>query len=900
MSLLYILESIFIGPLKLVFEIIYSLAYRFLDDPGLSIIFLSLAMNLLVLPLYRRADAMQEQARDTENKLSRVVSHIRKTFTGDERMMVLQTYYRQNNYKPTDALRGSVSLLLEIPFFMAAYQFLSSMYVLEGVPFGPISDLSSPDGLITIAGITINVLPVLMTAINVVSSAIYLKGFPLKTKIQLYAMAAFFLVFLYNSPSCLVFYWTLNNLFSLVKTIFYKLKNPKKVLKIMLAVCTLGISLLIGKLISLFRAKRGEVEAPKPDKKVFLLSCAVLAILSGLMIPSSVIGASPQEFVDIYAFHNPLNYLLVSGAMSCGTFLVWVPVFYWLANDKGKVILSRLAAVAAIVAMADFMFFGFNLGLISTNLQYDKGFFYTRMEKLINLALVGVLFVGIWWLAAKKKRVMASVLAIAVMGTTAMTVWNGIKIIQGTNQVKAYMAHMDTEEAPNFRLSKTGQNVIVFMLDRSLGYYMPYFVNEKPELAEKFDGFTHYVNTLSYGGHTNFGAPALFGGYEYTPVEINKRDEESLESKNDEALKVLPVLFSQQGYEVTVCDPPYAGYSWVPDLSIFDEYPDIDTYITKGFFKTKEQRQSEISNNYRNFFVFGLMRCLPVFSQRYLYESGTYHQEYTANPEYAFFNQSASSMFQANGMNGRFVDCYEVLKKLPEMTQITSENVNTYMTIDNEAAHSPVLLQMPDYVPSQSVNNYGLGSLEVSDGKGNVLKFTNDKQMGEYHVGMATMLKLAEWFDYMRENGVYDNTKIILVADHGYNLGQLPNMIMDMGNGEKEDCSYYYPLLMVKDFNATGFSISEEFMTNADVPTLATKDVIENPVNPFTGKPINSDEKYAHDQLVLVSREWSADVNNGDTFIADKWASVHTDIRNPENWNFYTGSTVLKEHILPQ
>jgi arylsulfatase A-like enzyme len=172
--------------------------------------------------------------------------------------------------------------------------------------------------------------------------------------------------------------------------------------------------------------------------------------------------------------------------------------------------------------------------------------------------------------------------------------------------------------------------------------------------------------------------------------------------------------------------------------------------------------------------------------------------------------------------------------------------------------------------------------------------------MGEYHVAMATMLRLADWFDYMRENGVYDNTKIILVADHGYNLGQLPNMIMDMGNGETEDCTFYYPLLMVKDYGATGFEISEEFMTNADVPTLATDGAIENPVNPFTGKPINNAEKYAHDQLVIVSRQWSSDVNNGDTYIADKWASVHTDIRNPENWSFYTGSTVLKEHVLPQ
>ena len=39
--------------------------------------------------------------------------------------MILQTYYRQNHYKPTYVLRSAVSLFLEIPFFIAAYAFLS-------------------------------------------------------------------------------------------------------------------------------------------------------------------------------------------------------------------------------------------------------------------------------------------------------------------------------------------------------------------------------------------------------------------------------------------------------------------------------------------------------------------------------------------------------------------------------------------------------------------------------------------------------------------------------------------------------------------------------------------------------------------------------------------------------
>jgi membrane protein insertase Oxa1/YidC/SpoIIIJ len=121
MSIIEMLETILIGPLKLVFEIIYVLANRIIGHPGLSIIVLSLIMNILVLPLYRRADDMQEKAKDIEAKLHDGVAHIKKTFSGDERMMILQTYYRQNNYKPTDALNGSVSLLLEVPFFMAAY-----------------------------------------------------------------------------------------------------------------------------------------------------------------------------------------------------------------------------------------------------------------------------------------------------------------------------------------------------------------------------------------------------------------------------------------------------------------------------------------------------------------------------------------------------------------------------------------------------------------------------------------------------------------------------------------------------------------------------------------------------------------------------------------------------------
>ncbi|MBQ4251820.1 MAG: YidC/Oxa1 family membrane protein insertase, partial [Erysipelotrichaceae bacterium] len=251
------LSTILISPLKLLFEAIFQIAYELTRNPGVSIIFLSLAMNLLVLPLYKRADAMQESARDAEEALREGTEHIKKTFTGNERMMMLQTYYRQNNYSPFNAVKGSVSLLLEIPFFMAAYQFLSNLEILKGTAFGPISDLSLPDGLINIGGTNVNVLPVLMTAINYLSAALYLKGFPLKTKIQTYGIAAVFLVLLYGSPSGLVFYWTLNNVFSLLKN-------------------------LVRRLFGGLESTSKGIEKPwaeEPDSKLFLLETVFMTLL---------------------------------------------------------------------------------------------------------------------------------------------------------------------------------------------------------------------------------------------------------------------------------------------------------------------------------------------------------------------------------------------------------------------------------------------------------------------------------------------------------------------------------------------------------------------------------------------------------------------------------------------
>lgn len=911
------LYQLLIGPLELFFEVVFSIAYHILNHPGLSIIFLSLAMNFLVLPLYRRADALQAEQRDVEMKLQPWVTHIKKTFKGDERFMMLQTYYRQNHYKPTDALKGSVSLLLEIPFFIAAYRFLSGLQLLQGVSFGPIRDLGAPDALLTVAGFSINVLPILMTLINVVSAAIYMKGFPLKSKLQMYGMALIFLVFLYASPAGLVFYWTLNNVFSLLKNIFYKLKNPRLVLSVCASVAGLALlavvlfvhpmatmrkqiliivlllMLQLPLVLTLLKKKGGKKKPPvvlsKGDGRIFLYGCLFVTILTGLLIPSAVIKASPAEFIDIMSYKSPLWYVLSSLLVAAGTFVVWFGIFYKLASPAGKKLMGFAMLALSAIGVVDYMFFGTNFGNLSATLKYDVYPVITAGQMALNLAVLLVLVAVLYVIWRKKIAIMQVVALTMCLAAAGMSVVNVTGIQKASTELKNSTADA-AQDMPHMTLSKNGKNVVVIMLDRAVNGFVPFLMQERPELQEQFAGFTYYPNTISFGGNTNVGSPALYGGYEYTPEEMNKRCDESLESKQNEALKIMPVLFDRNDFDVTVCDPTYAGYGWTPDLSIYDEYPDIHKYITNGKFDLEEmetaEEKAEILN--RNFFCFSIFKVAPLFSQPTLYNHGRYNEaDAMVNQSGAVVavSQTRDGVSKAVGMNDAFLNTYAVLKNLPCITEINDSDDNTFLMMSNDTPHEPMLLQEPDYEPQAVVENteYDAAHAQRYSTDGRSIEITEDSTMIHYHANMATLIQLGNWFDYLRENGVYDNTRIILVSDHGTWLSNYERMALGTNSGGL--IPTFNALLMVKDFGSTALTTDDSFMTNGDVPTLAFRGLVENPVNPFTGKAINSDAKNAPELHVTYTDDWDVSKNNGNTFLPSTWYSLQNhNIFDGANW----------------
>ncbi len=855
--MLRFLYHLIITPIEIVVEITFGIMYSLLNNYGLAIIAVSLVIQTLVLPLYKRSDAIQDEERARQKAMSRWVEHIKRTFKGDERYMMLSTYYRQQGYKSWYALGSSFSILLQIPFFIAAFHYLSNLTELSGQSFSFIHDLGRPDETFWIGALPINVLPIAMTLINMLSGAIYTRTLPLREKVQVYGLALVFLVLLYNSPAGLVLYWTINNLYSLCKNIVMK-----------------GIGSVVKKDAGKTREKKPAGKRNVPEVSgLFWASGIFLTLYMGFVVPSHVVAASATEFVS--TDYGPMELLLLNVAITAGFFLVWCGIFYHLMNKTLRFVFTGVLACACVMGAVDSLFFATKMGMLDQLFVFRDGIRTTRTEKLTNLGVLLLIFAVLAVLYVKKNRIMENLVRILCVTAAVMCIANGFSI---SKQIRTYNEQRKWCARPGekiLHLSKTGNNVVVFMLDRAIGGYIPFLFDEKPELLEDFSGFTWYEDTLSYGRTTNIASPALYGGYEYTPDAMNARGDVLLKDKHNEAMLLMPTLFSKAGYRVTVCDAPYAGsYEWVPDYSMYYELDNTDAYMTEGIYTAESFAQ--FAPTYREtqqhaMFYYSVLKMLPLGMQLDWYRESFYFCR-----NYSYISQI-------------FMKCYTTMTHLSEMTEIT-EDGDHFLLLQNGLTHDVAPLQKPEYVPKEGLSTPYLSIVPEerftrnAEVDGHVMAAYNQLQEAHYDSNMAALMTLAKWFRFLQENDCWDNTRIILVADHGEKMDDLPAMMFENGM----ETESFNPLLMMKDFGAEGFTVNSEFMTNADTPALALSGLVENPVNPFTGKALDRSEKNGPQRVVRSEHfETTGDVGTQFDTSDGTWYEVTPgSIFDEKNWKF--------------
>ncbi|UTC77839.1 membrane protein insertase YidC [Treponema sp. OMZ 799] len=901
--MLNFLYTIFIYPVYMFVEFILFIANNITQDYiGLSIIILSLGINLITLPIYNVAEKWQEKERFIQKKMKPKVKDIKSVFKGDEQYMILSAYYRQNSYHPLYALRSLFALFIQIPFFIAAYQLLSELPALKETSFLFLNDLGSPDRLVNVGAVSLNLLPILMTVINLAASAVYTRGLELKDKLTLYVTAFLFLILLYDSPSGLVLYWTLNNIFSLFKNIFYKIKLSKKTWFIIAIVVAVVLTIVIAltatqrkpifiavgfttlllifpfvKRLLLYFESKQKISIFDNDKKrfyIFISAVSAFLIFIGLVIPSTTIASSPQEFANFDNFTNPLGILYFTFIQTFGIF-VWVLCLYKLFSKTVQKYFSYIAIFILIGALINTFIFTGNYGDINKFLVFENFVLLHHGAKYFILNIL-TLFISIvivsCFLYSKFVKFLPSVLTIIVISFLTIAGFSGISIYKEYRRLqKTDLKPVINNKVINnkaYKVSRTGKNIFILMLDRSMNFFIDPIFENNALVKKEYTGFTLFKNAIAFGGSTNLSAPSLFGGYEYTPDNINKRDKELLVDKHNEALSVLPKLFSENGWNVSFTDPPWLNYSWIPDLSVFDKYD----MIAKNIDYPGKYSQTLLKNLHfydsheilhgirRNMLFFSFFRVLPSEIRRVFYSTGNYANAML--PQY---------------IKMAFIDSYSALQNVKEEIEFV-ENTNCINIIVNNITHEP---------PKQS-------DIKILE-KEFLIPLADKYCLNEYtsehfYANYLAHEECAKFFRFLKENDCYDNSRIIIVGDHGrYSMKTKDMFFLKDFDGTGFRPEELIPLLMVKDFNLEGeLRVNNAFMTLADIPFLTVKDLDEKlQKNPFTGISFK-DSEMKTPAKIMISGGWQADKELEMTKFKvseHDWAFVKDNVYDPNNWS---------------
>jgi YidC/Oxa1 family membrane protein insertase len=192
---------------------------------GLSIICLTLLVRICIWPLHAKSTHSMKRM----SKLQPKMKELKEKYTDDPNKLntEMMGLYRKYGINP---LGGCLPMFIQIPIFFGFFRMLDYAVELRDQPFLWVSDLSQPDTLTYVAGIPINLLPIVMAATSAIQMAMMPKtGDKTQQRIMMF-MPLMFFFFCYNYASALALYWTTQNIFSIGQTyLMNKIPEPELV-----------------------------------------------------------------------------------------------------------------------------------------------------------------------------------------------------------------------------------------------------------------------------------------------------------------------------------------------------------------------------------------------------------------------------------------------------------------------------------------------------------------------------------------------------------------------------------------------------------------------------------------------------------------------------------------------
>ena len=569
----------------------------------------------------------------------------------------------------------------------------------------------------------------------------------------------------------------------------------------------------------------------------------------GLLIPVQVISMAPAQFV--IQDYNPLNVVLSSLLVYGIVGILFIGIFFIVRKEDIKRKLLNVYAFLLIYLVIYYFIYGTANGILNMLLAYDENVWERDYDYVDNIKTIIIILFAIFitYVVSYAERLRKDIFSIVLVATI---LFSAIKIFtisgpvnKSINSFKNTKQYTEDEIKPIYNFSTNKRNVVVFMVDRFTGKYFEQIIKNFPDLKKKFTGFTFYNNTLSFGPQTTTGTPGLFGGYDYIPNESDKITDRLVVDKHNEALTLMPKMFGENGFDVVISNLPDANYYDPTRPSPYIGLKNVRYLSYAGRIKnedTDDNVKNIIKTQKNHFIQYSFMMFLPVFLRNFVYNDGNY-----------------LLAFGGYGCTLAFLKFYVLFQNMNKMTSATRTKNNQAIIINNALTHDGYMLSYPDFKLTHKEEEFANESKISIISTSSDVEFYNrwEKILNNYpyyNSCVRATIDIGNWLDYLRKLKVYDNTRIIIVADHGLNDNgekKLTNISNFSGAKYKHSSDTlwfgtigYNPVLLYKDFNKKGdLQISDKFMTNADTPYLAMNGLIKNMVNPYNGKKISNQYK---------------------------------------------------------
>lgn len=210
-----------------------DLFHALVPNYGVAIILVTVFIKLLTYPLTKKSSASSAKMAALTPQLEELKTRYKDN--PEKLNQATMELYKDEGVNP---MSGCLPMLIQFPILFAFFGLINKHFELRGAMFIPfwITDLSVPDTVLTfgfnipLLGNQLHLLPLIYTASMIYSSKLLSGSAPQQgsMKFMTYGMPIVFFFVLYNAPSGLLLYWTVQNGLSMLEQLILRIRKRKE------------------------------------------------------------------------------------------------------------------------------------------------------------------------------------------------------------------------------------------------------------------------------------------------------------------------------------------------------------------------------------------------------------------------------------------------------------------------------------------------------------------------------------------------------------------------------------------------------------------------------------------------------------------------------------------------